>query len=53
MRPLRHEHLYTFMDPSDIATTAGQQEARAKSLCSQMLGLANVKQRLIVPWNHA
>ena len=47
VRPLRHECLYTFMDPSDIATTASRRKARAESLYSRMLGLANVKQRLL------
>ena len=29
----RHECLYAFMDPSDIATTASERKARAESLC--------------------
>ena len=49
VQPLGHEHIYAFMDPSDIATVVGRRKARAESLCFLKLGLANVKQRLIVP----
>ena len=45
--------LYAFMDLSDIVTAAGRRKARAESLYRQMLGLFNVRQKLIVPCNHA
>ena len=50
MQPLGHDCIYTFMDPSEIATQVGRRPARAEALYSRMLGLAN-EQRLIVPWN--
>ena len=49
VQPLGHERLYAVMDPSEIATAAGRQKFWAESLCFQMLGLANVEQRLIIP----